>query len=325
MSVRWLYWLCIVVRRVHWDAQFCKYCGCGFRFVSFLVSFRFSFHFVSRFTSTHVKGWQSVCWKSLRMWPWFRTTQNMRIWSFRKMAMRCLCFLRTSQLRLWLRLRSLSLLPFLRQSLSSFFLAHVTILPIWHCNNETTTFSTATENDKLTQAYTTWGYFTCILSGMDVCTQATPLIALLKQDEIWGHTPPFEGTICKIRCRKGLCEVTSEKSWRTWKPRSATPSLTSHTLYKERRVWLARLGNTDKEAQVRRICWSLLVPASLFVARVSLLFTFQSLAFYALHCSPTHTSVAWRGSVGTYNISVSHKWDGHSWSIGWCTCSCRPC
>ena len=44
-----------------------------------------------------VKGWQNVCWKSLRMWPRFRTAQNMRIWSFRKMAMHCLCFLRTSQ------------------------------------------------------------------------------------------------------------------------------------------------------------------------------------------------------------------------------------
>ena len=27
-------------------------------------------------------------------------------------------------------------------------------------------------------------------------------------------------------------------------------------------------------------------------------------------------NVAWRGSVGTCNISLSHEWDGHSRSVG---------
>ena len=36
------------------------------------------------------------------------------------------------------------------------------------------------------------------LSGADVWTQATPLIAFLNWDGSWGHTQPTENTLCKI-------------------------------------------------------------------------------------------------------------------------------
>ena len=38
------------------------------------------------------------------------------------------------------------------------------------------------------------------------------------------------------------------------------------------------------------------------------------LHYYALHCS--RPRVAWRGSVGTCNVSVSRDWDGHGQSVG---------
>ena len=40
-------------------------------------------------------------------------------------------------------------------------------------------------------------------------------------------------------------------------------------------------------------------------------------AIITTHCT-VHMSVAWRcGNIGTCNVSVSHEWDGHNWSVGW--------
>ena len=106
------------------------------------------------------EGWQSVCWKSLRMWPQLWTTLNVRIWSFLKTAMHFLCFAN--------RCSSLLCSLFLTQSsrgcgciyalcicfhfrasllaLSSSLMSQ--FLPFWCRDNETASAATA-ENDKL--------------------------------------------------------------------------------------------------------------------------------------------------------------------------------
>ena len=124
----------------------------------------------------------------------------------------------------------------------------------------------------------------------------------------------------------------------------------------------AKDGDTNNEAQVWRGLLVSLVPVLQFVAWVSLLFAFPSLAFSVLtttHCHHAHE----HGSMGMCNISVSREWDKHSLvpspspqlsslaekllrvirtasddsygeglgmrleqtrSVGWCTCSRKP-
>ena len=121
----------------------------------------------------------------------------MRIWSFRKMAMRCLCFLRTSRdcgcvYALCLRFHFCTSLLALSSSLTSQFCQFdvATMRPLLLAPlQRTINLRKHTQLQDILLAF---------LSGMDVCAQATPLIALLKRDGSWGHTPPTESTICKI-------------------------------------------------------------------------------------------------------------------------------
>ena len=121
----------------------------------------------------------------------------MRIWSFRKMAMRCLCFLRTSRdcgcvYALCLRFHFCTSLLALSSSLTSQFCQFdvATMRPLLLAPlQRTINLRKHTQLQDILLAF---------LSRMDVCAQATPLIALLKRDGSWGHTPPTESTICKI-------------------------------------------------------------------------------------------------------------------------------
>ena len=107
---------------------------------------------------------------------------------------------------------------------------------------------------------------------------------------------------------KGLCKVTSEKNWRTWKPRMAT--LTRKHKYEE-------------------LHWSL--------SHSSLCFSFPhhrcSLGLVAI-TTLTHCTVhmawrgmvwkPWRGSIGTCNVLVSCEWYGHGRLVGWSVDACVP-
>ena len=152
------------------------------------------------------EGGQSVHWKGSRTWAWFWNAQITRIWSFLKTATHFICFAsrccsllhsllstRTSWCcgciyALCLLFRFRSRLLALSSSLTSQF------LPFWSCNNETTSAATALRTINLHKCT----HLIALPSRMDVCTQATPLIAFLKQDGSWAHTPLTKNMLCKI-------------------------------------------------------------------------------------------------------------------------------
>ena len=88
---------------------------------------------------------------------------------------------------LWLHLHSLSSLLFSRQAPSSFFFAPITIFAIlMRRDNETTSATTALRTITYVSVTTfcKQDILYAFLSGADVCTQATRLIAFVKRDKL---------------------------------------------------------------------------------------------------------------------------------------------
>ena len=93
--------------------------------------------------------------------------------------------------------------------------SHYSFLPFWRRHDNETSAATALETinlRKCTQVFVN-RTFNCI---PDVCAQATPLIAFLKQDRSWGHTPPTESRSARsvASLAKALSKNSEQANWK---------------------------------------------------------------------------------------------------------------
>ena len=93
--------------------------------------------------------------------------------------------------------------------------SHYSFLPFWRCHDNETSAATALETinlRKCTQLFVN-RTFNCI---PDVCAQATPLIAFLKQDRSWGHTPPTKSRSARSVAShaKALSKNSEQANWK---------------------------------------------------------------------------------------------------------------
>ena len=88
---------------------------------------------------------------------------------------------------------------------------HSFFFPFWRRNNETASAAQRWEWKSYVSVHTSCkqDILIAFLNSTDVCPQATPLIAFLKRDGSWGHTPPTENTFYKISSLTLRCSAIS--------------------------------------------------------------------------------------------------------------------